>query len=98
MAKFKKTLKRLYLSHNNISDIKPIICMKCFKNYRLNRDDGFYFSFDNISESSSFFSTCLDHCYTNNLNELNIAGNHIRYIFKWDLIEYLRMKLKLVVI
>lgn len=98
-CKFKKVIKKLYLSHNNIKDLESLICPTCFEKYNNKLQDGIimdeYNSFGRSRFNSRFHS-----CYFNELNELKFAGN-LNYVEKNNnkkRIEYLRTKIKLLII
>ena len=98
-CKFKKVIKKLYLSHNNIKDLESLICPTCFEKYNDKLQDGIimdeYNSFGRSRFNSRFHS-----CYFNELNELKFAGN-LNYVEKNNnkkRIEYLRTKIKLLII
>ena len=88
-CKFKSIIKKLYLSHNNIKNIEPLICSKCFDN------------FDDISKRHRRTRLLNIHsCCFKDLNELKLAGN-LSYTEKNNnkrRIEYLRSFIKVLII
>ena len=90
-SKFKKVIKKLYLSHNNIKDIEPLICSSC----KLKWEE------DKISRTSFGSSICsFRSCSFKELKELKMSGN-LNYVEKnrnKDNINYLKSYIKLVII
>ena len=85
LGKFAKIIKRLYLSHNNIKDIEPLICSTCYSR----------------SKDSFLSMTMARHsCIFNELNELKLAGNlnYTEQINNEDKIDYLKTHVKFFII
>ena len=84
-CKFRKVLKKLYLSHNNISDIEPLICSECKSDWEI------------VPRHERRFC---HFCRFKELIELKIAGNlsHIEKAKNKDNINYLKSYIKLVII
>ncbi len=87
-AKFRKVIKKLYLSHNNISQIDSLICSSCYSDWE-------------VSKSHLFLERRrLSHtnCCFQELNELKIAVNYIDREENKDKINYLKSHIHLVII
>ena len=87
-AKFRKVIKKLYLSHNNISHIDSLICSSCYSDWKISKSCLF-------SARRRWSHT---DCYFQELNELKIAVNYIDREENKDKINYLKSHIHLVII
>lgn len=99
-SKFKRKIKKIYLSHNNIKDIEPLICSTCKLKWK--EEEKIVSDDSRIIVSSNIITpTHLKlYCYFRELTELKISGNlsYLEINQNKDNIKYLKAHVKLFII